>query len=182
MENFNVVQRSWCSDFARVVVGMVEKKIGEMEGQFKDYRLTPQRKLVLKIFLENKERHLSAEEVFQLSREKNEDIGLATIYRTLDLLDDLDLLHKMNFGDGRSRYELTSTNVEQHHHHHHLVCLKCNRIYEGGRRPSPAVGRRGRESIPVLIINHNLQFFGYCAKCREKADDQRIRREQPAPE
>lgn len=175
------MQRSWCSDFARVVVGMVEKKIGEMEGQFKDYRLTPQRKLVLKIFLENKERHLSAEEVFQLSREKNEDIGLATIYRTLDLLDDLDLLHKMNFGDGRSRYELTSTNVEQHHHHHHLVCLKCNRIYEVEDDLLQQLEDVVENQYQFLIINHNLQFFGYCAKCREKADDQKDTGESNRP-
>lgn len=147
---------------------MVEDKISEMENHFKEYRLTPQRKLVLKIFLENKERHLSAEEVFRLSREKGEDIGLATIYRTLELLEELALLHKMNFGDGRSRYELTPSNVEQHHHHHHLVCLNCARIFEVEDDLLQQLESVVESQYRFKIVNHNLQFFGYCSKCRQQ--------------
>ena len=146
---------------------MVEKKISEMENQFKEHRLTPQRRLVLEIFLENSERHLSAEEVFQVSREKGEDIGLATIYRSLDLLEELGLLHKMNFGDGRSRYEIASSNVE-HHHHHHLVCLGCTRIFEVEDVLLHQLENVVENKYQFKIINHNLQFYGYCAVCRNQ--------------
>ncbi len=149
---------------------MVEKKISEMENQFKEHRLTPQRRLVLEIFLENRERHLSAEEVFQISREKGEDIGLATIYRTLDLLEELMLLHKMNFGDGRSRYELVSSNVEQHHHHH-LVCLNCARIFEVEDDLLHQLENVVENKYQFTIINHNLQFYGYCFKCSQQKKD-----------
>ena len=56
--------------------------MSEMESRFTEHRLTPQRRLVLQIFLENRDRHLSAEELYNLSREKEKEIGMATIYRT----------------------------------------------------------------------------------------------------
>jgi Fur family ferric uptake transcriptional regulator len=145
---------------------LIKNKIGEMENLFKEYRLTPKRKLVLEIFLENKERHLSAREVFRLSREKGADIGLATIYRTLELLEELALLHKLNFGDGRSRYELIPVNDEEHHHHH-LICLKCTRIFEVKDDLLQQLESVVENKYNFKIVNHNLQFLGYCSKCRQ---------------
>lgn len=146
----------------------MEKRIGKIKNQFGEHRLTPQRKLVLQIFMDNKERHLSAEELYQLSREKGEDIGLATIYRTLDLLEELGLLHKMNFGDGRSRYELVQTDSQDmnHHHHHHLICLECNQILEVKDDLLSQLERVVEEQHNFKIVNHYLQFFGYCPACR----------------
>lgn len=143
----------------------MKKRLKEMENQFKDHRMTPQRKLVLEIFLENKERHLSAEEVYRLSREKGEEIGLATIYRTLELLEELDLVHKMNFGDGRSRYELSQLDLSDHHHHH-LVCLKCGEIMEVEEDLLYQLEGIIEKEYKFRIINHNLQFYGYCNRCQ----------------
>ena len=145
---------------------MVRNKIKEMENRFKGYRLTAKRKLVLEIFLENKKGHLSAGEVFRLSREKGSNIGLATIYRTLELLEEMALLHKMNFGDGRSRYELVSASVEQHHHHH-LLCLKCARIIEVEDDLLQQLEGVVESQYHFKIVNHNLQFLGYCRDCRQ---------------
>ncbi len=152
-----------------MAVKALEKKIGEMKNQFKEYRLTPQRKLVLEIFMENKDRHLSAEELYQLSRDKGEDIGLATIYRTLELLEELGLLQKMNFGDGRSRYEMVPTDMQarHHHHHHHLICLECGRILEAEEDLLNQLERVVEEQHNFQIVNHYLQFFGYCPSCRQ---------------
>jgi Fur family transcriptional regulator, ferric uptake regulator len=152
-----------------MVVKVLENKIKEMKSQFKEYRLTPQRKLVLEIFMENKDRHLSAEELYQLSRDKGEDIGLATIYRTLELLEELGLLQKMNFGDGRSRYEMVPTGMlaRHHHHHHHLICLECSRILEVEEDLLSQLERVVEEQHNFQIVNHYLQFFGYCPSCRQ---------------
>ena len=56
--------------------------------------------------LENEEDHLSAEDVYLLVKEKSPEIGLATVYRTLELLSELKVVDKINFGDGVSRYDL----------------------------------------------------------------------------
>ena len=147
----------------------LEKKITAMKSQFKDHRFTPQRRLVLEIFLENREQHLSAEELYQISREKGEEIGLATIYRTLELLEELGFLQKMNFGDGRSRYELVSMDKpdRHHHHHHHLICLECGRILEVEEDLLTRLEKVVEEKHNFQIINHYLQFFGYCPDCRD---------------
>ncbi|HWJ03848.1 MAG TPA: transcriptional repressor, partial [Verrucomicrobiae bacterium] len=91
------------------------------------YKLTPQRETILRAFVEHGEGHLSAEDVYNLVKQLNPDIGLATVYRTLDLLAELDILQKMDFGDGRSRYEFCSN---EEHHHHHLICVRCHKVSE----------------------------------------------------
>ncbi len=145
----------------------MEKKLSEIKEQFKEHRLTPQRRLVLEIFLENRDGHLSAEEVYQLSREKKGEIGLATIYRTLELLEALGLLHKINFGDGRSRYELVPVDYSEHHHHHHLVCLVCGGILEVEEDLLHQLEELIEAKHNFCIVNHNLQFFGYCSRCQQ---------------
>jgi len=139
----------------------------EMENQFREYRMTPQRKVVLEILLENKDRHLSAEEVFQISRGKGLEIGMATIYRTLELLEDLGLSQKLNFGDGRSRYELVQKNLTDHQHHH-LLCLNCECIIEVEEDLLHQLEEVVRKKHNFEIVNHNLQFFGYCSSCRNQ--------------
>src|SRR5699024_9767119 len=81
------------------------------ELQAKGYKLTPQREATLKVLIEREEDHLSAEEVFFLVKEKAPEIGLATVYRTLELLCELKVVDKINFGDGVSRYDLRKEGV-----------------------------------------------------------------------
>lgn len=130
----------------------------------KDYRLTPQRQVILKIFLDNMDRHLSAEEVYQLVKKEHPEIGLATVYRTLDLLAELDVLQKMNFGDGRSRYELSSE--EDTHHHHHLICLRCQRVLEFEDDLLEELENRIEARSGFKVVNHQVKFYGYCRDCQ----------------
>src|SRR5690554_1361559 len=99
----------------------------KMRLKAKDYKMTPQRKIIIEVFALNMEKHLSAEDVFQLVKKTHPEIGLATVYRTLDLLAELGILKKMNFGDGKFRYEFCQ---EDDHHHHHLICLECEEVTE----------------------------------------------------
>ena len=95
----------------------------------RQHKMTPQRQIVLQIFLDHPGEHLSAEDVHDLLRDKRAEIGLATVYRTLELLSDLGILQKMEFGDGCSRYEVNDTDPTRHHHHH-LICTKCGKVEE----------------------------------------------------
>lgn len=146
------------------------KKLEAFREQFKDHKLTPQRRVVLQTLLDNQELHMSAEEVYALAKELDSEIGLATIYRTLDLLAELNIVHKLNFGDGRSRYELC--HVQSEHHHHHLVCLNCNQILEVKedllhQLESLIEGEHG-----FHIVDHRVQFYGYCAECNKEKERQ----------
>lgn len=130
----------------------------------KSFKLTPQREATLQVLLENEEAHLSAEEIFMLVKQKNPDIGLATVYRTLDLLSELRIIEKLNFGDGVARYEFRS---EGHpHHHHHLICLKCNQFFEI-EDLLDSLEERVEKEHKFKIVDHRVSFLGYCENCRD---------------
>lgn len=87
----------------------METRIDRIKKQLhsSSYKLTPQREATVRVLLENEEDHLSAEDVYLLVKEKSPEIGLATtVYRTLELLTELKVVDKINFGDGVSRYDL----------------------------------------------------------------------------
>lgn len=145
--------------------------MSELREKFreKQYKLTPQRQTILQAFTEHQEQHLSAEDVYGIVRKKSPDIGLATVYRTLELLSDLEVLQKMDFGDGRSRYEINESNTL--HHHHHLICLSCNKVKEFEddllETLETAIARKSN----FLIMDHQLKFYGYCQECQSKRED-----------
>lgn len=132
--------------------------------QEKDYRVTPQRQVILQAFLDNAERHLSAEEIYNLVKKEHPEIGLATVYRTLDLLAELEILQKMDFGDGRSRYEFNQADV---HHHHHLICIRCGRVTEFDDDLLETLETVVSRKTDFRILDHQLKFYGICQRCRE---------------
>lgn len=129
----------------------------------KDYKLTPQRKTILKVFLDNLDGHLSAEDVYQMVKKEFPEMGLATVYRTLDLLAEIEVLQKMNFNDGKARYEFSSHNE---HHHHHLICIKCGKVAEFDYDLLDTLEKAIQEIKNFQVLDHLLKFYGYCEKCR----------------
>lgn len=131
------------------------------------YKMTPQRKEILKIFVEHSDwHHMSAEDVYNILRENESEIGLATVYRALDLLSELGILVHVDFGDGCARYELNTTDPKLHHHHH-LICLNCKKVIEFEEDLLDDLEETIAEESGFQIINHEVKFFGYCKDCRE---------------
>ncbi len=131
--------------------------------QKKKYKITPQRQIILKAFINNIEKHLSAEEVFKIVKKNNPEIGLATVYRTLDLLADIDILQKINFDEGKSRYELNDGNS---HHHHHLICVKCGKVLEFEDDLLESLEEKISKKSNFQILDHKVKFYGYCENCK----------------
>ncbi|MHB8171641.1 MAG: Fur family transcriptional regulator [Thermincolia bacterium] len=129
-----------------------------------EYKVTPQRKIILKAFLDNGDGHLSAEDVYGIVKVQHPEIGLATVYRTLELLAELNILQKMNFGDGRSRFEFSETDA--HHHHHHLICVNCGQVTEFDDDLLESLETAISKKSEFKIIDHQLKFYGYCRKCQ----------------
>ncbi len=130
----------------------------------KGYKLTPQREATLTVLLEREEDHLSAEEVFLLVKEKAPEIGLATVYRTLELLSELKIVDKINFGDGVSRYDLRKEGVE--HFHHHLVCMECGSVEEIIEDLLSDVEKIVEDGWQFQVKDHRLTFHGICKQCQ----------------
>ena len=130
------------------------------------YKMTPQRKEILQIFVE-RSGHMSAEDVYKILREKESEIGLATVYRALDLLSELGILVQIDFGDGCARYELNTADPTIHHHHH-LICLKCKKVIEFEEDLLDELEADIAEKSGFQIVNHEVKFFGYCSECRKE--------------
>jgi Fur family ferric uptake transcriptional regulator len=130
-------------------------------------RLTPQRELVIRIFSEHPGEHLSAEEVHQLVKKDFQDIGLATVYRALEMLTQLGILTRISFDDGRSRYEF---NQEETHRHHHMVCVRCGRVEEYGEDLLDTLEERILNERGFTVLDHELKFYGVCRVCALKKE------------
>ncbi|QZY57482.1 Fur family transcriptional regulator [Crassaminicella profunda] len=130
----------------------------------KGYKLTPQRRATLDTIIENQGKHLSTEEIYDMVKENCPEIGLATVYRTLQLLDELDVISKINFDDGCSRYELNTN--EDDHQHHHLICLKCGDVIEVEVDLMETLEEEIENNYDFKISDHKVKFFGYCSKCQ----------------
>ncbi|AWI12761.1 MULTISPECIES: Fur family transcriptional regulator [Bacillaceae] len=130
------------------------------------YKLTPQREATVRVLLENEEDHLSAEDVYLLVKEKSPEIGLATVYRTLELLTELKVVDKINFGDGVSRYDLRKEGAA--HFHHHLVCIECGSVEEIQEDLLDDVEAIVEEKWNFIVKDHRLTFHGICKNCQKK--------------
>jgi len=127
------------------------------------YKLTTQREIILRVLLENEMDHLSAEGVFMLVKRKNSEIGLATVYRTLELLAELHVVEKMNFGDGVARYDLRG---EEHEHmHHHLICEQCGSLTEIKEDWLLELEQRIEREYGFKVTDHRLDFTGNYQSC-----------------
>lgn len=149
----------------------MESRIEKIKQQLQSrgYKLTPQREATVRILLENEQDHLSAEEVYMLVKDIAPEIGLATVYRTLELLSELHVLEKLNFGDGVARYDLRSD--DNHHHHHHLICVECGSVKEIKEDWLLPLEDRLQRDYHFMVIDHRLDFQGICSECSEKQLD-----------
>ncbi|MHC5269703.1 ferric iron uptake transcriptional regulator [Enterococcus sp. LJL98] len=128
------------------------------------FKLTPQREATLLVLLENEKDHLSAEEIYFFVKKKNADIGLATVYRTLEILTDIKIVDKISFDDGVARYDLRKEGAD--HFHHHLLCLECGNIEEIEDDLLGEVEKIVEKDFQFLVKDHRLTFHGVCQKCQ----------------
>lgn len=132
----------------------------------KGYKLTAQRESILNIIIENQDKHLTVDEIYKYVYEKNKTIGIATVYRTILLFEELGVITKLIFDDRIIRYELSS--FDEKHAHHHLICVKCNKIMEVEEDLLDELEKRVENKYEFKILDHNLKILGICSKCNEE--------------
>jgi Fur family transcriptional regulator, ferric uptake regulator len=106
---------------------------------------------------------VTAKEIADDLRERGEDIGVASIYRTLDLLHGLRLARRVDAAEGVARYEPADPSGE---HHHHLVCESCGEVssFEDGELEQAIERLSGR--VDFAIAAHDVTLRGECPDCR----------------
>ena len=135
----------------------------------KGLNVTNQRLMVLSVLEQNRGRHMTAEDIYELVSEDYPEIGLATVYRTLQLLWDMQLVDRLNLDDGCVRYEIGHLlKGDAKHNHHHLICRECNRVIPFGDDLLDDLERHIEEATGFHVLDHELKFFGLCRECMEK--------------
>lgn len=126
-------------------------------------KITPQRRLILDIFL-LEPGHVSSEELYAKVKRRDTSIGQATVYRTLKLLVESGLAGALVAGDGPTLYE----HGYGHAHHDHLVCLICGAKAE---IVDPEIEKRQEDlakSHGFSLTRHSMVLYGHCPGCRER--------------
>ncbi|MBF0715018.1 Fur family transcriptional regulator [Gemelliphila palaticanis] len=127
------------------------------------YKLTPQREIIVKVLVENKDSHLSAEELYFILKEVNPDIGLATVYRTLDIFYDLKILEKITFGNGISKYHLRQKLSSGMHHH--LICINCHNIITVQNEVFNKLIKYVNNEYNFKVQDNTIAIYGTCQNC-----------------
>ncbi len=128
------------------------------------YKYTKQREAIYETLLQCAESHLSPEQLYSIVNENMKDIGIATVYRTLQIFEELGLVYKVDFGDNCNRYEITD--ASEAHQHHHLICTKCNRVQEVKIDLLEELENKIERTYDFTIVDHNLKFYGLCSDCK----------------
>jgi Fur family ferric uptake transcriptional regulator len=129
----------------------------------KGCKLTPQRQIILDIIENCQEKHLSAEEIHDMVKKSNPDIGLATVYRTMLLFNEIGIVHKLDLDDGLGRYELNRQ--KSNHRHHHLICTSCNAVMEVEEDLLESLEQQILNEHGFIVKDHRVKLYGLCSSC-----------------
>lgn len=144
---------------------MNQDRFKEMLKQ-KGLKVTNQRLLVLEIMAGHPGEHLTVEEIYDLVRQSYPEIGLATIYRAVQVLEELNIIDRVSFDDGCSRYELGGEEGRTSHHHHHAICRQCGQVVSFEDDLLDALEKALHDRIGFTVVDHEVKLYGYCKECK----------------
>jgi Fur family transcriptional regulator, ferric uptake regulator len=126
-------------------------------------KITGPRVKIFKVLTTSDRRHLSAEDIYHILHDQDEDIGLATVYRVLTQFESSGLIHRHRFDEDCAVFELSDGE-----HHDHLVCINCQKVVEFvddviEKRQEDIAKNNGFE-----ITDHSLYIYGVCPACQHK--------------
>lgn len=127
----------------------------------KGCRMTPQRKIIFELLIKNHHTLSRVDDLLNEAKLSNPAINATTIYRNLELLDELGLIHTHNDKDGSKLYKLVCHKA----HHHHIICKSCGKMSPIDYCPiTPELeALMARESF--TLQEHHLELYGICKDC-----------------
>ena len=128
------------------------------------FRVTEQRKIILEAIAHQVGWHVHPKDVFSYVQKKDDSIGLATVYRTLKMLEDMDLLNKVYLMGEQT--ELT----KDHGAHYHLICLKCGSIHDVNDQVLESLNTHVKQQYGFSPTQAKLSIYGLCKACEDSAN------------
>ena len=128
------------------------------------HRVTPQRQLVLEV-VETSPEHLDAESIYQRVREKDSNVSLATVYRTLAVLKDMGLIEQSYLARNHAREYYEPVGAPEHHH---FTCLGCRKVIEFQSQRVKQMRAELQRELGLDIAHACICLEGYCRSCAAK--------------
>jgi Fur family ferric uptake transcriptional regulator len=143
-----------------------ERKLPDVAERLrrKSHKITGPRQAILEL-LRKRHHPLSTKQIHASLAEGDSD--LATVYRSVHLLETMGLVKRFDFGDGIARYELLGEDDDGHHHH--LVCTECREVVELEDCFTHELEERIASRSGFKQVTHKLEFFGVCPACQQRA-------------
>lgn len=132
---------------------MTETRLEEICKQ-KNLKITDQRRVIARVLADLSD-HPDVEQVYQRASEIDPKISLATVYRTMRVLEEAEVIEKLDFGDGRARYE-----ENRDDHHHHLINVETGQVVEFRNEELEQLKERIAEELGFELVDHRLELYG----------------------
>lgn len=120
-------------------------------------KLTDQRKVIAHV-IQKSEDHPNAEEIFARASQIDPNISLATVYRTVNLFEGYGIIEKLDFQDGKARYEAKSDVANSHHHH--LIDLETGKVLEFYDKELEELKEKIASKLGYKLVDHKLELYG----------------------
>jgi len=127
------------------------------------YKLTPQRRALIRTIASSQD-HLTPAEIYEKVHQDHPNVGLVTIYRTLDMLAKLELICELHAGGNCRSYTISAPE-----HHHHLICSNCGKVVDFTGYDLGELEQRLSLETGFEIEDHLLEFIGLCQACHKEA-------------
>ena len=125
------------------------------------YRITNPREFILSILENSGHEHFTVEKLHQLSTKKDKNIDLATVYRTLELLESIDIVEHLHQAHGSGIYYLKSENDNNH-----IICDLCKSIFDLAKETKEKINKVLVQDSNFNVINHHFIYSGVCKNCK----------------
>ncbi len=116
-------------------------------------KMTGQRRVIARVLSEAAD-HPDVEEVHRRSAEEDSRISIATVYRTMRLFEEAGIAERHDFGDGRARYEESSTS-----HHDHLIDIKSGKVIEFSNEEIEKLQKEVARAYGYRLVDHRLELY-----------------------
>jgi len=112
---------------------------------------------ILEVLEQSEHGHMSAEELYRVLRNNDEEIGLATVYRVLTQLETAGIVRRQRFGEAQAKFE-----IETGEHHDHMICIKCGKVVEFHDQKIEDEQRKVALENNFIIKGHEMVLYGIC--------------------